>query len=237
MLPRLNENIEAAPLLADGDKENIEAVPLLADADNATQSNYVPRDVWAYLLEFCTLESIGRLARVDRNLSRVVKNANLKNEFEAQVKLMVNHELKSGYVKGSYANLKAFFTARQHDELRIEELNNSCCIDSADCCCAAGMVGSTFFCIIGSFTIGWSVAYCLGGGDVFSLGLFGGLTGATGFGPASLCVAASAKRRDEERKNLNAQLQAVPTNLHGTMFSWQPTKKAADVEPARLTMN
>jgi hypothetical protein len=223
MLPRLNENIEAAPLLA--------------DEDNATQSNSVPRDVWAHLLEFCTLESIGRLARVDRNLSRVVKNANLKNEFEAQVKLMVNQQVKPGYVKGSYANLKAFFAARQHDELRIEELNNSCCIDSAEICCCTGMIGSLFFCTFGSLTIGASAAYCMGGGETFSLGLYGGLTGATGFGPVSICLAASARRRDKERKNLNAQLQAVPTNLHGTMFSWQPTKKAADMEPARLTMN
>lgn len=223
MLPRADENKEAALLLA--------------DEDQSIQSTVLPKDVWNHLLQFCTLESIGRLARVDKNLNAVVKNAKLNKEFEAKVMLMSHQRITPGYVKGSYTNLKAFFAARQNDAQRVEKLNNSCCIDSADCCLACGLVGTAFFMVTGAASVWMTILYCSAKADVVSVALFGGLAGCFSFGPVSLCVTSSIKHRDKERKNLNAQLQSVPVNLHGTLFSWQPANAAADLEPARLAMN
>jgi hypothetical protein len=221
--------------------DNNEAAPLLADENQLIQSNILPKDVWNHLLQFCSLESIGRLAQVDRNLSRIVKNANLKKEFEAKVMLMVDAQLKPGYVKGSYANLKAFFAARQRDELRTEELNQSCCINDPDACLHVGVLGTVLFTASGGLGVGLtSLMYFAGGGMQSALliaAVSAGPIGLFSFGPVALCIARSARRRNEERTNLTTQLQAEPVNLHGTLFSWQPTNPAANQEPARLKMN
>lgn len=224
MLPRANNNNEA--------------VPLLAGENQLMQSYVLPKDVWVHLMQFCSLETIGRLARVNRDLNRVLTNANV--EIECKVMRIGDEQGKLGYVKGTYANLRAFFSARQQDMRRIEELNESCCINMSreDDCYNIGMVGTMCFIISGVAGSGFTLAYYLGVEGTVPYMVTSLTTGGlSSFGPFTVCIGNLAACRAEERGRLLEKLRSRPTELHGAMFSLQPFNPVKDQEPARLMMN
>jgi hypothetical protein len=217
----------------------------------------LPEDIQKYLLGFCALPEIVSLAQVNKKLHGLINDPNCKSTHEARGTFAESVEVifggteiraKTGYVTGSYAQLRDFFMARSRDQQRVADLDASCCItNSADDC---NLIGTTF---CGTFSTlsaaGAAVSTFLylslrPQDKLVALTVTGGFTGLCCLGAAGgaicLCTARHITNKNSERTAIQSQLIGAPkpeSLPDGMLFSWKPDRKHAEHVPVKLGMH
>jgi hypothetical protein len=236
----------------------------LLEADQLSQEEPVadaiarlPKDVKKYLLRFCAVQEIGRLAQVNTMLHGLINDAAFQNSYEVRSNFSMrvpdmNGDLQMqtqpGYVRGSYAQLRNFFTARDSEEHRLAELEGTRCLNDvedenpcfgANMCLGIGVGSGTVYAGLAAFLfLRMEAPYKFVA--LKMMGSTAGLCCLIGMGSA-ICVCAGKQlvRKKNERNALRLELTGEPglASLHGAMFSWQPTVVHEERAPAALRMN
>jgi hypothetical protein len=215
----------------------------------------LPKDMQKYLLSFCDIQDIGRLAQVDRKFHDLINDASFHHSYEVRsnfLRLMPDMngdeqiQTQPGYVRGSYAQLRNFFTVRDREERRLAELESGCYINHVDeeAPCLGAKIGFSIGLGLCTTVTGYTTWFYLAIKEPLNLlkitGPFAGVSCLLCTGSAiCLCAGQRIVRNKNERDALKSQLTGVPgpASLHDTMFSWQPTVAHQDHAPATLRMN